>query len=106
MPVIDAIFSSEFSSICVQMTMLPVRMRTIKYALPQHVLALNVKNDKNTIIDCMQTICIYSRQEMMTAKVTTAAGFEPALPKGNALAGHRLNRSAKLSHFLECRMLQ
>jgi hypothetical protein len=42
----------------------------------------------------------------MTAKVTTAAGFEPALPKGNALAGHRLNRSAKLSHFLECRMLQ
>jgi hypothetical protein len=30
--------------------------------------------------------------------ITTAAGFEPARPKDNALAGHRVNHSAKLSH--------
>ena len=30
-------------------------------------------------------------------KKTTTAGFEPTLPKGNCLAGNRLNHSATLS---------
>ena len=32
-----------------------------------------------------------------TVKKTTTAGFEPTLPKGNCLAGNRLNHSATLS---------
>ena len=31
--------------------------------------------------------------------MTTAAGFEPARSLSNALAGHRVNHSAKLPHL-------
>ena len=31
---------------------------------------------------------------------TTTAGFEPTLPKGNCLAGNRLNHSATLSSII------
>ena len=34
-----------------------------------------------------------------TVKKTTTAGFEPTLPKGNCLAGNRLNHSATLSFY-------
>ena len=46
-----------------------------------------------------------------TVKKTTTAGFEPTLPKGNCLAGNRLNHSATLSsiilyrpeiHYIDC----
>ena len=33
-------------------------------------------------------------------KKTTTAGFEPTLPKGNCLAGNRLNHSATLSYTI------
>ena len=35
-----------------------------------------------------------------TVKKTTTAGFEPTLPKGNCLAGNRLNHSATLSSII------
>ena len=35
-----------------------------------------------------------------TIQKTTTAGFEPTLPKGNCLAGNRLNHSATLSYTL------
>ena len=35
-----------------------------------------------------------------TIQKTTTAGFEPTLPKGNCLAGNRLNHSATLSSIL------
>ena len=34
---------------------------------------------------------------LFTTQKTTTAGFEPTLPKGNCLAGNRLNHSATLS---------
>ena len=35
-----------------------------------------------------------------TIQKTTTAGFEPTLPKGNCLAGNRLNHSATLSSII------
>lgn len=35
--------------------------------------------------------------------LTSPAGFEPALPEGNGLAGHRVNHSAKATiPLLDC----
>ena len=36
-----------------------------------------------------------------TIQKTTTAGFEPTLPKGNCLAGNRLNHSATLSSTID-----
>ena len=34
---------------------------------------------------------------MIAKKISSPAGLEPALPKGNGLAGHRVNHSAKVT---------
>ena len=34
---------------------------------------------------------------MLPNKKASPAGLEPALPKGNGLAGHRVNHSAKVT---------
>ena len=39
-------------------------------------------------------------KKLFIYKKTTTAGFEPTLPKGNCLAGNRLNHSATLSYTI------
>ena len=50
----------------------------------------------------MSTFFLFKKftKKKLIYKKTTTAGFEPTLPKGNCLAGNRLNHSATLSFSL------
>ena len=52
------------------------------------------------LLFCNSTTFFILSKKLFIYKKTTTAGFEPTLPKGNCLAGNRLNHSATLSFYL------
>ena len=52
------------------------------------------------LLICNSTTFFILSKKLFIYKKTTTAGFEPTLPKGNCLAGNRLNHSATLSYTI------